>query len=111
MARKSKKSFSTGLVISLIVISVAAIIYVVLFQEESVEVKPPKVILPQAEKGMPVKEATVLQKTEPVKQKEKIVVSKIEKIPLPLKQVAIIIDDIGNDLGTVRELLKERLLF
>ena len=106
MARKSKKSFSTGLVISLIVISVAAIIYVVLFQEESVEVKPPKVILPQAEKGMPVKEATVLQKTEPVKQKEKIVVSKIEKIPLPLKQVAIIIDDIGNDLGTVRELLK-----
>ena len=42
----------------------------------------------------------------PGKEKEKIVVSKIGKIPLPLRQVAIIIDDIGNDLGPVRELLK-----
>lgn len=116
MAKKSKKRFSTWLVISLIVISVAAIIYALQFQEEPVEVRPPKtptrqveppkVIPPKTEKAKPVKETPVTQKTEPVKQKEKIVVSKIDKIPLPLKQVAIIIDDIGYDLGPVRELLK-----
>lgn len=48
----------------------------------------------------------ISQKTEPVKPKETIVVSKIEKIPLALKQLSIIIDDIGNDLVPVRELLK-----
>jgi polysaccharide deacetylase 2 family uncharacterized protein YibQ len=116
LAKKSKKRFSTWLVISLIVISVAAIIYALQFQEEPVEVRPPKtptrqveppkVIPPKTEKAKPVKETPVTQKTEPVKQKEKIVVSKIDKIPLPLKQVAIIIDDIGYDLGPVRELLK-----
>ena len=116
MAKKSKKRFSTWLVISLIIISVAAIIYALQFQEEPVEVRPPKtptrqveppkVIPPKTEKAKPVKETSVTQKTEPVKQKEKIVVSKIDKIPLPLKQVAIIIDDIGYDLAPVRELLK-----
>lgn len=116
MAKKSKKRFSTWLVISLIIISVAAIIYALQFQEEPVEVRPPKtptrqveppkVIPPKTEKAKPVKETPVTQKTEPVKQKEKIVVSKIDKIPLPLKQVAIIIDDIGYDLAPVRELLK-----
>jgi polysaccharide deacetylase 2 family uncharacterized protein YibQ len=116
LAKKSKKRFSTWLVISLIIISVAAIIYALQFQEEPVEVRPPKtptrqveppkVIPPKTEKAKPVKETPVTQKTEPVKQKEKIVVSKIDKIPLPLKQVAIIIDDIGYDLAPVRELLK-----
>jgi polysaccharide deacetylase 2 family uncharacterized protein YibQ len=116
LAKKSKKRFSTWLVISLIIISVAAIIYALQFQEEPVEVRPPKtptrqveppkVIPPKTEKAKPVKETSVTQKTEPVKQKEKIVVSKIDKIPLPLKQVAIIIDDIGYDLAPVRELLK-----
>jgi Uncharacterized protein conserved in bacteria len=93
------------------VISVAAIIYALQFQEEPVEVKPPKtearqVEPPKAGKAKPVTETTVPQKTEPVKQKEKIVVAKIIPLPLPLKQVAIIIDDIGYDLGPVRELLK-----
>ena len=106
MAKKSKKRFSNSLVISLIVISVVAIIYAVLFQEEPVDVKPPKVIVPQAGKMTSGKDPSVIQKTEPVKQKEKIIVSKIEKIPLPLRQISIIIDDIGNDLGPVRELLK-----
>jgi polysaccharide deacetylase 2 family uncharacterized protein YibQ len=91
--------------------SVAAIIYALQFQEEPVEVKSPKtearqVEPPKAGKAKPVKETTVPQKTEPVKQKEKIVVAKIIPLPLPLKQVAIIIDDIGYDLGPVRELLK-----
>jgi polysaccharide deacetylase 2 family uncharacterized protein YibQ len=106
LARKSKKRFSTGLVISLIAISVAAIIYAVLFQEEPVDLKPPKVIPPKAAEEKHVQETAVPQKTEPVKQKEKIVVAKIEKIPLPYKQISIIIDDIGYDLGPVRELLK-----
>jgi polysaccharide deacetylase 2 family uncharacterized protein YibQ len=106
LAKKSKKRFSTGLVISLIAISVAAIIYAVLFQEEPVDLKPPKVIPPKAAEEKHVQETAVPQKTEPVKQKEKIVVAKIEKIPLPYKQISIIIDDIGYDLGPVRELLK-----
>jgi polysaccharide deacetylase 2 family uncharacterized protein YibQ len=76
LAKKSKKRFSTWLVISLIVISVAAIIYAVLFQEESLEVKPQKIIPPKAEKAKPVKETP------------------------------IIIDDIGYDMAPVRELLK-----
>ena len=109
MAKKSKKSFSNWLVISLIVISVAAIIYAVIFQP--VEVKPPETTTqqvepPKKEKAKPAKETPATQKTKPVKQKEKIVVSKIPKMPLPIKQVAIIIDDIGYDLGPVRELLK-----
>jgi len=104
LAKKSKKRFFTWLVISLIVISVLAIICAVLFQP--VEVKPKGVIPPKAEKAKPAKETPATKKTKPVKQKEKIVVSKIEKIPLPIKQVAIIIDDIGYDLVPVRELLK-----
>ena len=104
MAKKSKKRFFTWLVISLIVISVLAIICAVLFQP--VEVKPKRVIPPKAEKAKPAKETPATKKTKPVKQKERIVVSKIEKIPLPIKQVAIIIDDIGYDLVPVRELLK-----
>ena len=39
-------------------------------------------------------------------EKGKSSVSKIEKIPLPKKQIAIIIDDIGHDLETVNALLK-----
>ncbi len=105
MAKKSKKSFSTWLVISLIVISVMAILYAVMFQEEPA-LKPPKILPPKTEKAKQEKETPVIHKAETVKQKEKIVVAKIEKIPLPYKQISIIIDDIGYDLGPVRELLK-----
>jgi len=105
LAKKSKKSFSTWLVISLIVISVMAILYAVLFQEETA-VKPPKIISPKVGKAKQEKETPVIHKIEPVKKKEKVVVAKIEKIPLPFKQISIIIDDIGYDLGPVRELLK-----
>lgn len=101
MAKKSKKNFSNGVIISLIVIAITAIIYTVMFQEEPVELKQPKVA-----KTKPVKEAPSVQKKHLVKPKEKIVVSKIEKIPLPLKRLSIIIDDIGNDLVPVRKLLK-----
>ena len=104
MARKKFNRFSNGLLIFLIIISVAAIIYVLQVKEEqpvikekkkeTKQIEPQKSITPQALKARPAKE------------KKKIVVSKIEKMPLPLRQVAIIIDDIGYDLGAVKELLK-----
>ena len=116
MVKKSKKNFSTVVVISLIVITVAVIIYAILFQEAPVELKPQKAptgeskpqkfMPPKKGKTKPVKETPSVQKTEPVKLKEKIVVSEIEKNPLPVKKLSIIIDDIGNDLVPVRELLK-----
>jgi uncharacterized protein len=113
---KLLKRLFKGLLIFLIIISIAAIIYVLQWKEEPVEVKLPKkeakqaeqskTVLPKSEKEKPVKEASIVPKRGLGKEKEKIVVSKIGKIPLPLRQVAIIIDDIGNDLGPVRELLK-----
>ena len=112
---KLLKRFFKGLLIFLIIASIAAIIYVVQWEEPAGIKLPPReakqaersrIGLPQAQKEKPVKEAPIVPQRAPQKEKEKIVVSKIEKIPLPLRQVAIIIDDIGNDLGPVRELLK-----
>lgn len=129
--KKIKRIF-TGLLIFLIVLSVAVIIYVVQFGEEPVGVspppvekkgrQPPKALVPKQPleklvKEKPVKETpkeTVAEKPvrqkpdlgKPAVQKEKIVVSKIGKIPLPQRHVAIIIDDIGYDLAPLRELLK-----
>ena len=103
MAKKSKNNFPTWFVISLIVISVAAIIYTMQFQEVPTNVTLPKKEPTQADTPKIV--PSVAGKAKPAKQKEKIVVSKIEKIPLPLRQISIIIDDIGNDLAPVRELL------
>ena len=112
---KLLKRLFKGLLIFLIILSIAAIIYVLQW-EEPTGIKPPtketkqafqsKTSLPKAEKEKPSKETLVTPQSVPGKEKEKIVVSKIGKTPLPLRQVAIIIDDIGNDLGPVRELLK-----
>ena len=114
MARKRFSRFSNGLLIFLIIISVAAIIYVLQVKEEQPVIKekkketkqaePQKSITPQA--ARPAKEKTSASIPIEKKEKKKIVVSKIEKMPLPLRQVAIIIDDIGYDLGAVKELLK-----
>ncbi len=116
MARKRFNRFSNGLLIFLIIISVAAIIYVLQVKEEQPVIKekkketkqmePQKSITPQAIKARPAKEKTSTSIPIEEKEKKKIVVSKIEKIPLPLRQVAIIIDDIGYDLVPVKELLK-----
>jgi uncharacterized protein len=118
---KSVKRFFKGFLIVLIILSIAAIVYMLQWKEKSAEVavrkkepkqiEQPKTIPSKAEKiKPPVKEEPVVQKPapvkEPVKQKDRTVVATIEKIPLPLRQVAIIIDDIGYDLGPVRELLK-----
>ena len=90
----------------LIVVSIAGIIYVLQFQEESPVVKEPKKETKQIEtrkKVIPKKEKA---KILPQKTKQETLISKTEKIPLPPRQVAIIIDDIGNDLKPVQELLK-----
>lgn len=110
------KSLSRGLLIFLIIISIGALIYVMQWEEEPAGVKipekeigkteKPKAILPKVEGDKTALKTPVVPKTAPGKEKEKAVVSKIEKIPLPLHRIAIIIDDIGNDLRPVRELLK-----
>ncbi|MGA2782157.1 MAG: divergent polysaccharide deacetylase family protein [Smithella sp.] len=86
------KRLFTILVIFLIVVLIAGIIYVLLQKEPSVikepkketkQVKPRKAVTPKKEKVKP-----------------------LSPKPLPLRQVAIIIDDIGYDLKPVKELLK-----
>jgi uncharacterized protein len=90
--RLFKRLFS-ALVIFLIVVSIAGIIYVLQFKEKPSVIKEPKKETKQKE---PRKAVT------PKKEKAKPLSLK----PVPLRQVAIIIDDIGNDLNPVKELLK-----
>jgi hypothetical protein len=94
------KRLFTGAVIFLIIASIAGIIYVLLQEEPSVikeqKTETRKAITPKKEKAKPV----------PEKEKQTTVISKNEKVPLPLRKVAIIIDDIGYDLKPVKELLK-----
>jgi len=83
------KKLFTATIIFLIVLSVAGIIYVLQFQEE----KPERI-------------------KEPKKITKKVVVPKIGKPKslsakvVPLREVAIIIDDIGYDLNAIKALLK-----
>ena len=103
--RLFKRLFTIS-VIFLIVVSIAGIIYVLQFQEESPVVRKPKKETKQIEtrkKVIPKKEKA---KALPEKTKQETLISKTENIPLPSRQVAIIIDDIGNDLKPVKELLK-----
>lgn len=109
------KRLFTGLLILLIIVSIAALIYILLWNEEPADVGLPEkeakqasqipAVLPKADKDKPVKEAPIVRKTSLGKEKDKALLAKIEKMPPP-RQVAIIIDDIGNDLSPVRELLK-----
>ena len=113
--RLFKRLFTVS-VIFLIVVLIAAIIYVLQFKEEpsvikepekqTKQIEPQKAITPKEGKAKLVKEKPLSLKTAPEKEKKKIVISKIGKVPLPLRQVAIIIDDIGHDLEPVKELLK-----
>ena len=113
--RLFKRLFTVS-VIFLIVVLIAAIIYVLQFKEEpsvikepekqTKQIEPQKAITPKEGKAKLVKEKPLSLKTAPEKEKKKIVISKIGKVPLPLRQIAIIIDDIGHDLGPVKELLK-----
>ncbi len=89
--RLFKRLFTIS-VIFLIVVLIAGIIYVLL-QEEPSAIKEPKKETKQVE---PRKTVT------PKEGKAKQLLPK----PVPLRQVAIIIDDIGYDLKPVKELLK-----
>jgi len=104
--KKSKSNYLNGLLIFFIVVSVAAIVYVLSVQEQKPQAEKRK----QASKTTEQKESSAQKKTEkiiaPEEKKEKQVVAKIEKSPLPKKQIAIIIDDIGHDLEAVNALLK-----
>ena len=136
MKKKNKKKYVTAALITLIVLSIAAIVYVIAFHEEEMiavtsgpvgkkNAKIPQIdskekpflqppgkapaktkSLTQTPPRMPNKETRQEgQETPALPQKEKIVIAKHVPQRLPLKQVAIIIDDIGYDLATVRELL------
>jgi len=94
--RLFKRLFTIS-VMFLIVVAIAGIIYVLQFQEEQPVVKEPK---------KETKQIQPRKKAVPEKTKKKTEISKTEKIPLPSRQIAIIIDDIGNDLKPVKELLK-----
>jgi len=104
--KKLKSNYLNGLLIFFIVVSVAAIVYVLSVQEQKPQTEKGK----QATKITEQKQSPAIKRTEkiiaPEKKKEKQVVAKIEKTPLPKKQIAIIIDDIGHDLKSVNELLK-----
>lgn len=93
MYMKSQKRIFPGVLIFLIVLTVAGIIYVLLFQEEPSVVKEP---IKETKKVVPRKAAV------PKKEKAKPSLPK----PVLLRQVAIIIDDIGYDQKQVQELLK-----
>jgi uncharacterized protein len=82
-----KKLFTATLII-LIVLSIAGIIYVLQFQEERPEIKEPKKVIKKA--------------AGPKIDKSKSLPAK----SVPLREVAIIIDDIGYDLNAAKSLLK-----
>lgn len=113
---KLLKRLLKGLLVFLIIVSIAAIIYVLQWKEEPAGIKLPKketkpaekprIALPEAPKAKLPEKAPVVPESPPRKEKEKAVIAKTGKIPLRPRQVAIIIDDIGNDLKPVRELLE-----
>lgn len=87
-AMKLSKKLFTATIALLIILSIAGIIYVLQFEEEKPEKKEPekvtkKKVIPKIGKPKPVPKTTV-----------------------PLREVAIIIDDIGYDLNAVKKLLK-----
>lgn len=113
---KQLKHILKILLILLIIVFIAGIMYILQWKEKPAEIKPPpkeakqtekiKTGLPEPEKKKKPKEVAVVPKSLPEKEKETIVEPKVKKIPLRRRQVAIIIDDIGNDLKPVRELLQ-----
>ncbi|MEN6621619.1 MAG: divergent polysaccharide deacetylase family protein, partial [Smithella sp.] len=116
---KLLKRLLKGLLIFSIIICVAAIVYVLQWKEEPSEIKSPKKVVKKSEEHkteLPKvskekrqeksSEKLPISESLPQKEKEKKEVAKAGKAPLRQRQVAIIIDDIGNDLKVVRELLE-----
>ncbi len=120
MKKKNKKKYLKAVLIALIVASITAIGYVVLFHRDETGVRPvqkkqavqPKVASKEKpQTPSPAKEVKEKVGNIPASQtiagkKEKIVVAKIVPPRLSVKQVAIIIDDIGFDMAPLRELLR-----
>jgi hypothetical protein len=107
MKKKKKNQLLTGALIALIVFFVVAIVYMLQFKEDPISVaRTPVAKSPIIDPGREKKEPA-----EPVakipSEKKKAVVAKIEKKPMlpPARRVAIIIDDIGYDLASVRALI------
>ncbi len=125
MKKKKKNNVFAAVLTTLIVLSIAAIVYVILFHgEETVVVKPPparkkQITQPKATikekspaqtvaKALPEKEKSSRQEptvSGKLPKQEKIVIAKITPPRMSVRQVAIIIDDIGYDMKPVRELL------
>ncbi len=130
MKKKNKDKYLTAFLLGLIILSLAAIGYVIVFhQDEKVDEKPKPAQKKQTtrlttktsekeglrapipprpketgaqEKGGPVAEPVAVSPPE----KEKIVVAKVVPPRSGIRQVAIIIDDIGHDMKPVNELLR-----
>lgn len=122
--KKNNKRFLTALLTVLIVASIAAILYVSFFHREETGLRPAGKKLSSQQKVSPKEKSQTLTRVKEIKEKEKtsdvsvsqssigkstkkekIVVAKIVPPRLSVKQVAIIIDDIGYDMKPVRDLL------
>ena len=120
--KKKNKNYLTAVLITLIVLSVAAIVYVIMFhREEAVVVKALPIQKKQMEepaaaaKGKPQSPVKALQKKagdfpQPsagkIPEKEQTVIAKVVPPRLSGREVVIIIDDIGYDMKPVRDLLR-----
>ncbi|MDD3250076.1 MAG: divergent polysaccharide deacetylase family protein [Smithellaceae bacterium] len=100
MKKKKKIKNATTVLIALIVIAVAAIGVIVLMdREETAGVKPPHLQEKQVEQ---LQDKAKAQRR---KTKDDALVARIEPPRTAIRQVVIIIDDIGYDMRPVRELL------
>jgi uncharacterized protein len=115
--KKKNKNYLTTVLIALIVSSVAAIAYVIMFhREEATVVKAPPVSKKQAdrlkavikEKPLPPAKADLSPPpaTGKIPKSEPVIIAKAVPPRLPGKEVIIIIDDIGHDMKPLRELLR-----
>lgn len=104
--KKKNKNYLTAVLIALIVLSVAAIAYVIMFhREEAVVVKAPPVQKKQADRLKAVVKEKPSPATGKVPKSEPVVMAKAVPPRLPEKEVVIIIDDIGHDMKPLRDLL------
>jgi len=100
----------------MIVAAIGAIIYVLQW-EEPASIKQPdspiesqKTVLPKSEKESPPAKASVEKRPRLTEEREKKAGGvQLEKSISPQRQIAIIIDDIGNDLDSVKQLLETDL--
>ena len=125
MKKKRKNNLLTAVLIALIALSVAAIVYVIMFHREETGVATP----PEQKKQTTQQKAATKEKPQalaPAKklgekardlphsppvagspaEKEGVAIAKITPPRFKLKQVAIIIDDIGYDMTPLHELLR-----